>query len=76
MRDLPLCTPESIAAAKLAQRLERDLVYAETGVRIDDEGHFVFPPQELSDAALLMQEREILLGLTLGAAMSQLVRAR
>lgn len=31
-------TPDSIAAAKAAQRAEREAVYQQTGVRIRDDG--------------------------------------
>lgn len=52
-------TTESLNAAKLAQKLDRMQVYAETGIRIDDEGHFVFTEQNMAD-----------LGIRLGNAMS------
>jgi hypothetical protein len=37
-------TPGSLAAAKAAQALERHRVQVETGVTIDEQGHFVLAP--------------------------------
>lgn len=36
-------TPESIAAAKAEQQREREDVYRQTGVRIDDDGQVLLP---------------------------------
>lgn len=39
------CTPESIAAAKDARDRERDAIYAQSGLRVTDDGAIVIPPR-------------------------------
>jgi hypothetical protein len=43
-------TPESIAEAKDAARLEREEVYRATGVRIDEQGHIHLQQPETARA--------------------------
>ncbi len=39
----PPVTADSIAAAQAQQRLDRLRVYADTGIQIDTDGHFLLP---------------------------------